>query len=221
MSDRKEHWENVYRNKSPLEVSWYQREPTLSLQLIASVALPLDAPIIDIGGGASTLVDTLCDEGYTNISVLDVSASALAHAKDRLAVKISANVSADMSDGANMVHWYEEDVTRFKPSHRFALWHDRAVFHFLTSKAERDSYVSVLKQALEPGGHLIIMTFAIDGPLKCSGLEIMQYDANKMKAALGSGFRLLESGYEIHETPAGGQQKFAYFRFINRSKPHK
>jgi len=201
MSERKEHWENVYRGKSPLEVSWYQQEPTLSLWLIASVSLPLKAPIIDVGGGASTLVDKLCDEGYTNISVLDISASALAHAKSRLAHK------------ANRVHWYEEDVTCFDPPHRFALWHDRAVFHFLTKRSDRESYINVLRQALEPGGQLIIMTFAIGGPEKCSGLEIVQYDADKLTAELGAGFELIETGNEVHLTPSGSQQKFAYFRF--------
>lgn len=213
MSDRKEHWENVYRNRSPDEVSWYQREPTLSLQLIESVPLPLDAPIIDVGGGASTLVDKLSDEGYTNISVLDVSASALAHTRERLAAKFAIRMAGGLVDGADAIEWFEEDVTCFKPPHRFMLWHDRAVFHFLTNKADRDRYVGVLKQALEPGGHLIIMTFAIDGPLKCSGLEIVRYDVDKLKAALGQGFELVETGHEIHKTPSGGQQKFAYFRF--------
>ena len=201
MSETKKHWENVYRNKSPLDVSWYQQEPVLSLALIASAQLPLDAPIIDVGGGASTLVDRLYDEAHTNISVLDVSSSALAHAKTRLA------------DKADRVHWYEEDVTCFEPPHRFALWHDRAVFHFLTRRADRARYVNVLKQALEPCGHIVIMTFAIDGPSKCSGLEIVQYDAEKLTAELGPGFKLVEAGHEIHHTPAGNQQKFAYFHF--------
>ena len=202
MSIRKEHWEKVYRNKSPDEVSWYQPSPVLSLQLIAKTGLALDAPIIDIGGGASTLVDELCGLGYRNVSVLDVSASALAHAKHRGAEKVSK------------VHWYEEDVTCFKPPHRFALWHDRAVFHFLTSKEDRESYIGVLKQALVPGGHLIIMTFAMDGPVKCSGLDIVQYDAEKMTAELGAGFELVETGNEVHPTPAGNPQKFAFFRFV-------
>ena len=201
MSARKEHWENVYLNKSPLEVSWYQHEPTLSLSLIARAAAALDSPIIDVGGGASTLVDELCDRGYHNISVLDVSASALTHAKNRLAHKAAA------------VHWYEEDVTRFKPPQRFALWHDRAVFHFLTAKTDRSRYVEVLEQALEPGGHFIIMAFAVGGPLHCSGLDIVQYDVDKLKAELGAGFELVETGHEIHKTPLGGQQKFAYFHF--------
>lgn len=209
MSERKDHWEKVYRDKSPLAVSWYQREPGLSLSLIARAGLPPDAPIIDIGGGASTLVDRLCDAGYTDVSVLDVSAGALAHSKSRLGRK------------GNAVHWYEEDVTCFKPPRRFALWHDRAVFHFLTGSVDRKNYIDVLKQALEPGGHLVMLTFAIDGPVKCSGLDIVQYDADKLSAELGGDFELVETGQEVHVTPAGNQQKFAYFRFLHTQEPNK
>jgi len=201
MTDRKTHWENVYSNNSPLRVSWYQEDPTLSLQLIRDTQIKHDAPIIDVGGGASILVDKLCEDGYTNVGVLDVSALALEHAKKRLAER------------ANTVEWYEADVTTFKPPHRFALWHDRAVFHFLTSQEDRDKYCGVLKRTLEPGGHLVIMAFAIGGPEKCSGLEIVQYDDDKLMAELGSGFDLLESGHETHLTPSDKQQKFAYFHF--------
>lgn len=202
MSHRKKHWENVYRNKSPLEVSWYQKDPALSLRLIRDTRIAPDAAVIDIGGGASILVDKLCDSGYTRVSVLDISANALAYAKSRLAEK------------ANTVQWYEVDVTRFDPPHQFTLWHDRAVFHFLTSRQDRESYIGVLKQALVPGGHLIIMAFAIDGPIKCSGLDIIQYDAEKISAEFGAGFKLVETGNEVHLTPAGNPQKFAYFRFL-------
>jgi trans-aconitate methyltransferase len=201
MSVQKAHWENVYQHKSPREVSWYQMNPVLSLRLIRDTRLALDAAIIDVGGGASTLVDELCESGYTRVSVLDISAKALAHSKHRLAEKVST------------VKWYEEDVTRFNPPQRFALWHDRAVFHFLTDRADRESYVNTLKQALEPGGHVIIMAFALDGPTRCSGLDIVQYDAEKLTAELGAGFKLVETGHEVHLTPAGNQQKFAYFRF--------
>jgi len=199
MTETKKHWDNVYRTKSPLNVSWYQQEPALSLSLITRAELPPDAPIIDVGGGSSTLVDRLCDEAYTNISVLDISNDALEHTKIRLAHR------------ADTVHWYEEDVRCFKPPQRFVLWHDRAVFHFLTKRADRERYVNVLKQALEPRGHIIMMTFAIDGPNKCSGLDIVQYDAEKLTAELGPGFKLVETGHEIHHTPGGHQQKFAYF----------
>ena len=136
MSDTKTHWEKVYGNKSPKKVSWYQKEPGLSLDLIHRTQLARDAPIIDVGGGASTLVDLLYDEGFTHVGVLDVSVRALAHAKDRL---------GDKADG---VEWYEADVTEFVPPHRFMLWHDRAAFHFLTRKPDRNRYVNVLRQAL-------------------------------------------------------------------------
>lgn len=202
MFDRKTHWEKVYNKNSPLEVSWYQKEPLLSLRLIHNSGIALDAPIIDVGGGASLLVDYLCEEGYTNIHVLDIATMALAHAKERLAEK------------ACRVEWHNTDVVNFAPTHEYSLWHDRAVFHFLTEKADRENYVSVLKRSLKPGGHLIIMAFAIGGPLKCSGLEIVQYDAEKLMAELGEGFELVEEGHETHQTPTGNKQNFAYFQFL-------
>ena len=204
MSDRKTHWEKIYSDNMPLEVSWYQKEPALSLQLIHNTRLTHDAPIIDVGGGASVLVDHLCDEGYSNIAVLDISAKALAYAQNRL------------GDKSGSVEWYEEDVTCFKSPHPFSLWHDRAVFHFLTDKSDRRKYVNVLKNTLEPDGHLIIGAFAIGGPTKCSGLDIVQYDAKKLLAELGEGFELVEERNETHNTPANKEQKFAYFRFIRK-----
>jgi len=201
MSARKEHWEKVYREKSPGAVSWYQREPVLSLALIDKAALPPGAPIIDVGGGASVLVDRLCERGYTDVSVLDVSAAALALSRQRLEQK------------GYRAHWYEEDVTCFRPPHRFTLWHDRAVFHFLTDRADRKNYVRVLQNALDPDAQVIMMTFAIDGPTRCSGLDIVQYDDDKLRAELGACFELLEWGHETHLTPSGNQQKFAWFRF--------
>ena len=201
--DRKEHWEHVYQNKSPLEVSWYQGNPALSLRLIGNAGLDTDSAVIDVGGGASMLVDKLSEAGFTDISVLDVSANALAHAKQRLLGK------------AGEVSWFEQDVTGFKPSRQYDLWHDRAVFHFLISKKDRELYVASLKKGLKSGGHLIIMAFASDGPVKCSGLEVVQYDASKLMMELGPDFVLVEKGYEIHKTPAGHQQKFAYFRLTH------
>ena len=204
MSDRATHWENVYNKNSPMTVSWYQQDPVLSLQLIRNSRIALDAALIDVGGGASVLVDYLCKQGYTNIEVLDIAGTALAHAKQRLS-------EIDCS-----VKWHNSDVLKFVPSHHYSLWHDRAVFHFLTEKADREKYVNVLKHALKPNGHLIIMAFAIGGPIKCSGLDIVQYDAEKLKAELGEGFELVETGHETHDTPTGNQQKFAYFRFVMR-----
>jgi len=204
MHDRKTHWENVYGEKSSLEVSWFKKQPILSLQLIKNAQLSQNDPIIDIGGGASTLVDYLSDGGYKNISVLDISGKALACTKTRL-----GNKSAE-------IEWFEDDITLFKPPHQFSLWHDRAVFHFLTDKADRNSYINILKNSLEKNGHLIIAAFSIGGETKCSGLDIVQYDAEKLMAELGDGFKLIEQANETHMTPANKEQKFGYFHFVRQ-----
>lgn len=202
VSEKKAHWDKVYNSNSPLEVSWYQIQPALSMRLINHTQIAHDEPVIDVGGGASTLVDHLLDAQYSNISVLDISASALSQARERL------------GDRSAEVKWYNEDIVGFNPPQRFALWHDRAVFHFLTGQDERDKYVAVLKRSIKAGGHVIIMTFAIGGPQKCSGLEIVQYDADKLMTELGHGFELLETGHEVHVTPAGREQQFAWFRLL-------
>jgi SAM-dependent methyltransferase len=200
--DKKRHWETVYEQKSPLEVSWYQHEPQLSLELIHNTGIAQEAAIIDVGGGASVLVDRLLESSYRNVSVLDLSAKALVHAQTRM---------GEMSRRAT---WIEADITTFAPSIGYDLWHDRAVFHFLTDEADRRKYVEVLQQSLKPGGHLIIAAFAIGGPTQCSGLEIVQYDAEKLSDTLGAPFRLVEERTESHITPAMKEQKFVYFRFI-------
>lgn len=202
MVDKKSHWENVYQQKSADDVSWYQKQPAISLQLIHNTGLARDAALIDVGGGASVLVDYLIKEGYRHPAVLDISANALAVAKQRLA------------DQADRVEWFVSDVTQFQPPHPFQLWHDRAVFHFLTDKADREHYIKVLNNTLPSGGHLIMAAFAIGGPEKCSGLDIVQYDADKLMAELGEGFELIEEKSELHITPADKEQKFAYFRFL-------
>ena len=204
MISSKSHWEQVYKDKSPLEVSWYQQQPTVSLRLIHNTGLALDAPIVDVGGGASSLVDYLCGEGYTRIAVLDISAKALACARERLGGRAAG------------VDWYEQDALEFDPPNRYALWHDRAVFHFLTNRPERRAYVNVLKRTLEPNGHFIIGAFSFTGPTKCSGLDIVQYDAKKLMSELGQGFGLVEEVNEIHVTPAGKKQGFAYFRLVRK-----
>ena len=203
--NRKAHWEDLYSNKSPLEVSWYQKEPALSLQLIENTGISTDAAIIDIGGGASILVDHLNERGYKHLAVLDISGNALAHAKQRLA------------SAADEIEWFEADITTFQAPHQFDIWHDRAVFHFLTDANDRKLYLKTLRQTLKSDGHLIMAAFAIGGPTKCSGLDIVQYDANKLHAELGSGFSLVEEKTEIHVTPANKEQQFAYFRFIRES----
>jgi ubiquinone/menaquinone biosynthesis C-methylase UbiE len=199
--NRKTHWEQVYTTKSPLEVSWYQTEPRLSLELISHTGLPPDSSIIDIGGGASLLVDSLMAKGYSQLAVLDISSSALTHAKHRLGPQSDA------------IEWIEADITHFTPAHPFDLWHDRAVFHFLTEASDRQKYITTLKRSLRPGGHLIIATFAIGGPEKCSGLPIVQYDADKITRELGADFQLVEEMAEAHITPSQLTQKFTYFRF--------
>lgn len=202
--DRKDHWEKIYTEKSALEVSWYQKVPTLSLQLIHETKLEKNASIIDVGGGASVLVDNLLNEGYKNLAVLDISLHAINTAKKRLA------------DNAKSVEWFEADVTNFVSPHQFDLWHDRAVFHFLTDAGDRQKYIDVLKRTLKPGGHLILSSFAIGGPIKCSGLDICQYDSSKLQNELDDNFKLMEETGEIHLTPAGREQKFSYFRFTFR-----
>jgi SAM-dependent methyltransferase len=201
MFDRKKHWQHIYNEKTPLDVSWYQEEPALSLELIHRTGVLKEEPIIDVGGGASVLVDYLCKEGFTNLAVLDISGNALFSAKNRL------------GDSVGRIAWYEADITEFIPPHQFSLWHDRAVFHFLTDKPDREKYVEVLNLALRPGGYLIIAAFAIGGPEKCSGLEIVQYDSTKLREELGEGFELVEERNEVHITPANKKQEFVYFRF--------
>lgn len=204
MTDRKQHWEDVYTNKSPLEVSWYQQEPAVSLRLIAASGLTKDAPLIDVGGGASLLVDRLLALGYTRLAVLDIAGQALAHARSRL------------GERAGAVAWYEADVTAFAPPHPFALWHDRAVFHFLTEATERRRYVETLRRTLLPDGQVVIAAFAVGGPTRCSGLPIVQYDAQRVCGELGAGFELLEQVDEAHVTPGAKVQAFSFFRFVRR-----
>jgi trans-aconitate methyltransferase len=199
--DRRSHWNRVYETKAPENVSWYQRRPEVSLELIAASGIGKDAGIIDVGGGASVLVDHLLDAGYTNLAVLDLSGAALSASRTRLGSKTTA------------VEWFEADVTSFEPPHRYALWHDRAVFHFLTDADDRARYVATLRQALQQNGAVIIATFAPDGPPKCSGLDVMRYDEHSIAAELGEEFQLREVRRETHVTPGKTEQRFNYFRF--------
>lgn len=199
--NRQEHWNQVYQTKGTQDVSWYQRRPDLSLALIAASSVSKDAGIIDVGGGASTLVDFLLDDGFTRLAVLDLSGAALAHSRSRLGARAGA------------VEWFEADVTSFQPPHRFGLWHDRAVLHFLTAADDRRGYVAALQRTLLPGGVAVISTFALDGPPKCSGLEVMRYDESSIQAELGAEFQLQEVRRETHITPWQSEQRFIYFRF--------
>lgn len=198
---RKQHWEDTYAARVAEQVSWYQAEPTLSLQLVARAAGDSRPSLIDIGGGASRLVDCLLERGFGDLSVLDISTTALQAARQRLGPR------------AGEVTWICSDVTEFRPARRYAIWHDRAAFHFLVDAVERQAYVRVLRAALEPDGQAIIATFAVDGPKRCSGLDVVRYDAATLAAELGGDFRLEEECSETHLTPAGKPQRFAYFRF--------
>ena len=199
--DRKKHWRDVYQDKSSSELSWYQKEPKLSLELIRSTNAASNDAIIDIGAGTSVLVDYLKKEHYTNLTVLDISENAIAIAKKRL------------GKSAKSINWIVSDITKFDVFQKFSLWHDRALFHFLTDPSDRGIYVKALINAVRPEGHLIIATFAIGGPKKCSGLEIVQYDSEKMIAELGDNFKLVEERKEVHITPANKEQKFIFFLF--------
>jgi ubiquinone/menaquinone biosynthesis C-methylase UbiE len=197
--DPKRHWETLYQTKEPTGVSWYQADPALSLQLIAEAAPNRDARILDVGAGASTLVDGLLGLGYSRLAVLDLSAAALAHARRRLGTE------------AARVTWYVADVLQL-PVRDAAidLWHDRAVFHFLTDPADRARYISQVRRVVRPGGHVLVATFAEAGPLRCSGLEVVRYSPEGLHGAFGHDFQLVKSVEEDHRTPFGTHQAFVY-----------
>jgi SAM-dependent methyltransferase len=195
---RKEHWEAVYQSKGETEVSWYQTEPHLSLELITSVAPARDGRIIDVGGGASVLVDRLLDLPFKEIAVLDISETALGKARARL------------GERAKRVRWVVADVTEAPDLGTFDIWHDRAVFHFLTDAADRRKYVELARQTVPRGGHLIVASFADEGPKRCSDLNVCRYNAETMAAELGEGFSLVREAAETHTTPWGSTQSFFY-----------
>ena len=197
--DNKQHWEQVYANKASNAVSWFQERADGSMRLIHLTNIGKDATIIDVGGGASTLIDNLLLENYSNLTVLDLSAKALDKSKQRV------------GNRADSVTWLEGDVTQLLlQAHHYDLWHDRAVFHFLTDPIDRKAYVQQVMKSVRPGGHVIVSTFADDGPDKCSGLPTMRYSPNSLHAEFGDAFKLLISEKEIHHTPFGTEQKFIY-----------
>lgn len=197
--DARSHWENVYASKAPDAVSWYRPHLEASLELIEKVAKAHSTSIIDVGGGESTLVDDLLAHEYSNLSVLDVSPTAIDVTKRRLGY------------AAERVHWIIGDITNAElaPS-AYDLWHDRAVFHFLRSVNERAAYVRQVAKVVRPCGHVLVSTFGPEGPTKCSGLEVVRYDAESLHAEFGVRFRLLESLKELHKTPFGTTQQFLY-----------
>jgi ubiquinone/menaquinone biosynthesis C-methylase UbiE len=198
--NRKEHWESIYSTKTAVSLSWYQRHPQRSLDLIKRTGLTRDAKILDVGGGDSTLVDELIALKYSDVTVLDLSRAALDRARARLGEAASGRVT-----------WLEADIIDAKLPHReFDLWHDRAVFHFLTDPADRNAYIESVERTLRPGGHVVVATFAEDGPTRCSGLPVKRYSAAELHDAFGPAFRLVRSELETHHTPGGVGQHFTY-----------
>jgi ubiquinone/menaquinone biosynthesis C-methylase UbiE len=201
MSDKK-HWDAIYEARQPGQVSWFQAHAALSLQFIRDTGIAVDAHILDVGAGASVLVDDLLNAGYRKLSVLDISSAALRAAQARL------------GSASSRVKWIEADVTLLElPDASVDVWHDRAVFHFLTDPLDRQRYVKTVLRVVKPGGHVIIATFAEDGPLKCSGLDIVRYSPATLQRELGSAFEFVNSAKELHRTPSGAEQSFVYCYF--------
>jgi ubiquinone/menaquinone biosynthesis C-methylase UbiE len=202
--DRAAHWENIYSTRGETGVSWYQSEPRVSLELIDLVAPAVGGRIIDVGGGMSVLVDRLLGRSFERIAVLDISETALRKAKSRL------------GERAGRVEWIAADVTKVQDLGTIDVWHDRAVFHFLTDAADRRQYVELARRTVSPGGHLIIAGFADDGPTRCSGLDVCRYNTGTLGAELGDGFSFVTGTEERHTTPGGASQSFFYGVFQRR-----
>lgn len=197
--DSRTHWAQVYQTKAPTQVSWYQEHPDLSLEYIQRTGVDQTARIMDAGGGASTLVNHLLEAGYHNLTVLDISAEALQVVRQRLGPR------------AGRVTLIEADVTQAELPHQFYdVWHDRAVFHFLTQPEARQRYVELVRHAVKVGGHVIVATFALDGPTSCSGLTVERYSPETLHNQFGPAFTLVDSTHESHATPFGTEQKFTY-----------
>ncbi|NNE29747.1 MAG: class I SAM-dependent methyltransferase [Saprospiraceae bacterium] len=199
--DRKAHWENIYETRPLDTVSWYQPKPETSLRYFKALATRKDARILDVGGGDSFLVDHLLDEGYSDITILDISEKGIERAKARL------------GDRAEKITWINSDITNFEPEGQYDLWHDRAAFHFLNSEEEIQKYLEIASKAIRPGGNLVLGTFSTEGPTKCSGIEIRQYSPGSMIELFGKNF--FNVGYQTidHKTPKGGLQNFVFCSF--------
>jgi len=209
MAAAREHWQAVHACKAPAQTSWHRDRLDASLRMIGKHAPDRGAPLIDIGGGRSTLVDDLLADGFGDITVLDVSGEALAQARSRL--EASPDPAAPAALARDAVRFLETDVldATLPPAH-FALWHDRAVFHFLVDASEQAAYVALAARSLCPGGVAIVATFAPDGPERCSGLPVARYDADALAARFGDAFACIDAGRDLHETPAGATQPFTY-----------
>jgi SAM-dependent methyltransferase len=200
------HWDDLYGRRPPTALSWYQDEPSMSLALLEAIGATREQPVLDVGGGASVLVDRLLGRGFADLSVLDVSATALAHAQRRL------------GERAERVRWLREDVLTWRPQRRYGVWHDRAVFHFLVEEERRSAYLAVLRMALAAGGHVVIGTFAGDGPQQCSGLHVQRYDPGGLAAVFGAEFEVVEHRREVHHTPGGAEQPFTWLAMVWRPR---
>ena len=202
--DRQLHWDGVYGRRAPNELSWFEGRPTRSLDMIEAASIDRMSAVIDVGGGASTLVDELITRGFSDLTVLDVS--------DEVLTKVSAR----LGELRRHVTLIQQDITSFQPTRKYALWHDRAVFHFLTLAADRDLYRQALLAATLPGSQVIVATFGPEGPTRCSGLDTMRYDARALASEFGANLELANSSIEFHPTPAGVQQQFLYTHFVRR-----
>lgn len=200
------HWDGIYRTREPDSVSWYQPVPTTALDWIGGLGLDLRAPVVDVGSGASTLVDGLLDRGHRDVTALDISTTALQAARARLGGR------------AGQVRWVVGDLLDWRPARRFALWHDRAVFHFLTGAADRARYRDLLLGALDDDGYALIATFASDGPTHCSGRPVVRWDAESLASVLGPGLTLVRTGREVHRTPTASEQPFTWV-LLHRGGP--
>ena len=203
--DPKEHWENVYQKESPEELSWYQDNPEISLKLIAATGVGFDDNIIDIGGGTSKLGGLLVVQGHKKVTVLDIASRSIEEAR------------LTLGEQSNRIKWIVADVTNYNFAEEYDLWHDRAVFHFLTDSHDRKKYVDAVQQSLKVGGHLIIATFGLKGPRKCSGLHVVRYSPETLHNEFGNNFDLVETFVEFHSTPSKVKQEFTYCHFTKRS----
>ncbi len=197
-----EHWNQMYSTRQEQELSWFEEAPAISLELLLMPRLDIQAPVLDVGGGSSRLVDALLDRGFIQPAVLDISAAALEKSKKRLASR------------ASRVRWIVADITRWEPDRQYMAWHDRAVFHFLATEEQRAAYRSALERALPPGATAVIGTFALDGPERCSGLPVRRYSPESLAAELGPGFTCTAVRSVDHATPTGKVQHFQFSRFV-------
>ncbi len=200
----REHWQQIYSTRQEQELTWFEETPAISLELLLTPELDKDSPVLDVGGGASRLVDALLDRGFTQPTVLDISAAALEKSKLRLGGRSSH------------VRWIVADIAQWEPNRQYSAWHDRAVFHFLTTEEQRLAYRSVLEKAVAPGGIVVVGTFALDGPERCSGLPVQRYSPESLAAELGPAFACTAVRYIDHATPAGKVQRFQFSRFVRQ-----